>query len=427
MGLAIAGMHYTGMAAAAWVPHGDAAVDGAHDHTSLGHSSLALGVAVTTFLILFLTLVAAVFDRRLAALAIREAEVALRESERRSDEALRASEARLRSVVETAVDGVLVAAADGRIVMANPAAVQMFGYGAAEELVGRNLSVLMPPHDAERHDTHLAAHHTTGRSRAIGVPGRELVGRRRDGTEFPIDLSVASFLAGGEQFFTGIVRDATERVQAERRREILVAELNHRVKNTLATVQSVAVLTLRGAVGDATRFAHDFGSRLKALAIAHDLLTARAWGETDLAEAARAGLAPWMGGNGQRIALKEPEYVVPLRPLQAQAMVLALHELATNAVKHGALSRTDGQVELCWSGRGSDGVVVVEWAEAGGPQLDGPPARRGFGTRLLEHAVAKDLGPGASVELRFEPGGLRASIHFVPASSPRLEGTSRRP
>jgi PAS domain S-box-containing protein len=530
MGLAVAGMHYTGMAAVAWAPHAGASDGAAHGQASLGQAGLALGVAGATFLILVLALAAALFDRRFAALARREAELALRASEarlrlvaeaggvgiwdwdpatdtttwsealnrlyglppdapaprweewlarihpedrahadarayaglasgtyvdeyrivrpggevrwlaarglalrdatgrptrflgvsidvteqRRSGEALRASEARLRSVVETAVDGVLVAGADGRIVAANPAALRMFGYAAAEELIGRNLSVLMPATEGERHDAYLAAHRASGRSRAIGVPGRELVGRRGDGTEFPIDLSVASFLAEGQRFFTGVVRDATERVQAERRREVLVAELNHRVKNTLATVQSVAVQTLRGAGGDVARFAHDFGSRLKALAAAHDLLTAHSWGETDLAAVARAGLAPWTGGGGQRIALEGPEDAVPLRPLQAQAVVLALHELATNAVKHGALSRAGGRVELRWSGRRPDGSAAVEWAETGGPQVAGPPARCGFGTRLLERAVAQDLGPGAKVELRFESRGLRAFIHFFP-------------
>ncbi len=335
-------------------------------------------------------------------------------AQRRAEAALAESEARLRSVVETAVDGILVAGADGQIVAANPSAVQMFGYAAAEELIGRNLSVLMPPHEAERHDAYLAAHHVTGRSRAIGVPGRELVARRRDGTEFPIDLSVASFEAGGNRFFTGIVRDATEWVQAEQRRKLLVAELNHRVKNTLATVQSVAIQTLRGAGGDVTRFAHDFGSRLQALAVAHDLLTAHAWGETDLATVVRAALAPWMGGDGQRIALAGPEGTVPLRPLQAQAVVLALHELATNGVKHGALSRAGGQVALRWTGRQPDGSVQVDWMEAGGPRLVGPPVRRGFGTRLLERAIAQDLGPGAKVELNFAPEGLRASIRLFP-------------
>ncbi|MDO9714205.1 sensor histidine kinase [Paracraurococcus lichenis] len=335
-------------------------------------------------------------------------------AQRQAEAALAESEARLRSVVKTAVDGILVADADGRIVSANPSAVRMFSYETAGELIGQNLSVLMPEREAERHREHLAAHHVTARSRAVGIPGRELVVRRRDGTEFPIDLSVTSFQVRGQRFFTGIVRDATDWAQAEQRRKLLVAELNHRVKNTLATVQSVAVQTLRGADGDVARFVRDFSSRLQALAVAHDLLTAHAWQDTDLATVVRAALAPWMGGDSQRIIPAGPEGAVPLRPLQAQAVVLALHELVTNAAKHGALSRAGGRVELRWTERQSDGPVQVKWVEAGGPRLAGPPIRRGFGIRLLERAIAQDLGPGAQVELHFEPEGLHAAFRFFP-------------
>ncbi len=95
-------------------------------------------------------------------------------------------------------------------------------------------------------------------------------------------------------------------------------------------------------------------------------------------------------------------------------MVLALHELATNAVKYGALSRAGGHVDLRWSERQSDGSTGLDWVELGGPRLGGPPARRGFGSRLLERAIAQDLGPGARVELHFEPEGLRAAIRFFP-------------
>jgi two-component sensor histidine kinase len=248
----------------------------------------------------------------------------------------------------------------------------------------------------------------TERSRATGIPGRELVALRRDGTEFSIDLSVASFQVGGQRFFTDIVRDATEWVQAEQRRKLLAAELNHRVKNTQATAQSVVVQTMRGAGGDAARIAHDFGSRLQSLAVAHDLLIAHSWGETDLATVARAALAPWIGGDGQRIILAGPAGSVPLRPLQAQAVMLALHELATNAVKYGTLSRAGGRVELGWTARQSDGSAQLDWVEIGGPWLAGRPARRGFDTRLLERAVVQDLGPGTRVELHVEPEGLHA-------------------
>jgi two-component sensor histidine kinase len=106
-------------------------------------------------------------------------------------------------------------------------------------------------------------------------------------------------------------------------------------------------------------------------------------------------------------------------PRQAQALVLAFHELATNATKYGALSVPGGRVEiLCQAG--ADGTMTIHWAEAGGPPVAKPLDRRGFGTRLLERGLAIDLGLGSAVELRFEPGGLRATIGFAPSQGAAL-------
>jgi two-component sensor histidine kinase len=103
-------------------------------------------------------------------------------------------------------------------------------------------------------------------------------------------------------------------------------------------------------------------------------------------------------------------------PKQAQALVLALHELATNATKHGALSRPDGRVELRCD-KSATGYLILEWSETAGPPVAGPPARRGFGNRLLERALMHDLGSSASTELHFERSGLRAVIRFAPSSA----------
>jgi two-component sensor histidine kinase len=192
---------------------------------------------------------------------------------------------------------------------------------------------------------------------------------------------------------------AAERARVEARRALLIGELNHRVKNTLAVVQSLAAQTARGAP-DLPAFASAFQARLLALARAHDLLTARGWEPAGLGDVVRAALAPWMpeGGEGGRVSLALQDGgggagpAAAVSPRQAQALVLALHELATNAAKHGALSRPGGRVEVRCAA-GADGALAVEWAEAGGPPVAGPPARRGFGTRLLERGLARDLGP----------------------------------
>jgi two-component sensor histidine kinase len=205
---------------------------------------------------------------------------------------------------------------------------------------------------------------------------------------------------------------AAELRDAAGRRELLVAELNHRVKNTLATVQSLAAQTLKGTGGDPGRFARHFAARLRTLARAHDLLSRGDWRPAQFATVAQAALAPWLDGAGgeERVAISGEGCLV-LSPQQTQAMVLALHELATNAAKYGALSRRGGRVGVRHE-VGADGFAAVCWTEAGGPPLAGPPARRGFGTRLLERGLAHDLGPGSSVELRFEPAGLRAVLRF---------------
>ncbi|MCB4820178.1 sensor histidine kinase [Roseicella aerolata] len=212
---------------------------------------------------------------------------------------------------------------------------------------------------------------------------------------------------------------AAELRDAAGRRELLVAELNHRVKNMLATVQSLAAQTLKGTNGDPGRFARHFSARLRTLARAHDLLSRDDWRPADFQTVARAALAPWLDGiAGEERVVISGEGPLAVSPQQTQALVLALHELATNATKYGALSRRGGRVELRHE-LDADGIATLRWTETGGPPLAGPPLRRGFGTRLLERGLAHDLGAGSSVELRFEPAGLRAALRFK-ASGPSV-------
>jgi len=175
--------------------------------------------------------------------------------------------------------------------------------------------------------------------------------------------------------------------------------------------------TLRGVGGDPMRFARHFSARLQTLARAHDLLCASDWGPADFGAVARAALAPWLNGDqGDRLVLVGNRFVVG--PRQAQALVLASHELATNAAKHGALSQPGGRILLRHE-VGTDSVAVIDWAEQDGPPVWSSPARRGFGTRLLERGLAQDLGPGSTVALEFHLAGLRAVIRFTPPATPR--------
>lgn len=196
--------------------------------------------------------------------------------------------------------------------------------------------------------------------------------------------------------------DLIERTQAEERRKLLVNELNHRVKNTLAVVQAIAQQTFGGT--DMPEEAREaFAGRLKALASTHDLLTRTHWESTDLRDLVRDALSAC--GVTDRASVQGP----PLRLGSSTAVTfaMALHELCTNAIKYGALSDESGRVSIRWSTGDGDRRFHFEWRESDGPEVSAP-GRRGFGSRLVERALARDL-KGES-QLTFENEGVRFTI-----------------
>ncbi len=193
----------------------------------------------------------------------------------------------------------------------------------------------------------------------------------------------------------GASRDISPRKRAEEQQRLLVNELNHRVKNTLATVQSIAVLTMRGPADGATML-ETFEARLSSLSRAHDLLTTRNWAGADLAAVVRQALEPFAI---ERFDIEGAP--LEICPQHALALSMALHELATNAAKYGALAAPAGRVAIAWSVE--EGMLAFTWRETGGAPVTAP-TRRGFGTRLLAQAVARDLdGP---VRLDYAPSGV---------------------
>ena len=198
---------------------------------------------------------------------------------------------------------------------------------------------------------------------------------------------------------------ARMRKRHQEHRELLLNELNHRVKNTLATVQSFAVQTLRTAptLADGR---HAFEARLIALSKGHDVLTRENWQGAGLHEVVGEALGAYMGdAQNPRVGFAGPE--VRLRPKTALAISMALHELATNAVKHGALSSQAGRVRLSWAIGGEPAALRLHWAETGGPPVVAP-RKRGFGSRLIETGLAQDLG--GKVRLEFAPDGVICAI-----------------
>ncbi|MEA3002532.1 MAG: hypothetical protein QOH81_1320 [Sphingomonadales bacterium] len=204
----------------------------------------------------------------------------------------------------------------------------------------------------------------------------------------------------------GTTEDVHEQKVAEQHQRLLINELNHRVKNTLATVQAIAFQTLKGDISVAEAKAR-FEARLMALSRAHNLLTEQNWGGAALERVVRDS-TEHLAGEQDRFALSGPP--VWIAPRAALALALALHELGTNAAKYGALSRDGGSVAIAWR-ETPEGRLILEWKEKGGPPV-AKPARQGFGSRLIEQGLASDLGGKA--RLAFEPDGLRCTIEAAP-------------
>ncbi|WP_158283957.1 HWE histidine kinase domain-containing protein [Azospirillum sp. TSO22-1] len=217
----------------------------------------------------------------------------------------------------------------------------------------------------------------------------------------------AAFEDGMPVRLFGTTLDITQERRAAEHQRLLINELNHRVKNTLATVQSIAMQTLRHTPAPEA-FRAAFTSRLAALSQAHNLLTETQWLGADLRTLIELETAPHETAERSRVRLSGP----PLRigPKAAVAFSLAFHELATNAAKYGALSVPQGWIEVTWSladAGGGERRLEVRWRERDGPPV-APPTRRGFGSRVIEQGLAYDLN--GSIQLAFEPEGVRCAI-----------------
>jgi two-component sensor histidine kinase len=200
-----------------------------------------------------------------------------------------------------------------------------------------------------------------------------------------------------------VTRDISERKRAEAQRTLLINELNHRVKNTLATVQAIAAQTMRGAPAGAT-LRQRFESRLIALSEAHSILTQENWEGAEIRQIIALALHAHAGTD--RALIEGPP--IRLSPKAAVAIAMGMHELATNAVNYGALSSQAGRVDVSWQiGEAEPAEFALQWRESGGPPVAKPSAR-GFGSRLIEHNLAYDLDGEARIDYR--PEGLICSI-----------------
>jgi two-component sensor histidine kinase len=214
----------------------------------------------------------------------------------------------------------------------------------------------------------------------------------------------------------GVVQDVSERKRHEQHLRLLINELNHRVKNTLATVQSMASLTLRGSL-DVEEARTRFEARLIALAGAHDILTRENWEGASLNLIVERAISPYLSSERNRFTINGPEIVIP--PKYALALIMALHELCTNAAKYGALSNETGKVAIAWelAGRAGEGELRMTWQERDGPDVT-PPSRRGFGSRLIEQGLAQDLS--GEVKIVYAASGVMCRIRAPLEPKPRM-------
>jgi two-component system, chemotaxis family, CheB/CheR fusion protein len=211
--------------------------------------------------------------------------------------------------------------------------------------------------------------------------------------------------AGRDELILIAIEDITERRRFEEHREILVGELNHRIKNVMATVQAIASQTLNSASSMEEARA-TFGSRLVALGKSHDLLTRENWAGADLRDIVSDTVKPHSAGSN-RFRIDGPH--LWLVPSAALSIAMALHELVTNAAKYGALTSEEGQVTIAWQlvGDGKDRRLSLQWTESGGPPVI-PPTRKGFGSSLVQRVLAAELG--GKVDVVYETSGVVCTI-----------------
>ncbi|MFY9993333.1 MAG: PAS domain S-box protein, partial [Rhodoplanes sp.] len=317
------------------------------------------------------------------------------------ENALRASEIRLSTIIETAVDAIITVDEKGIVQSFNPSAEKIFGY-RSDEMIGKNVAMLMPEPIRSAHDGDIASYLTTGVGKVINT-GREVEGCHKDRSRIALDLALTEWSLEGRRYFTGIMRDISARKERERHIRLIMRELSHRTKNVLAVVQAMAWQTSRTSV-NAEEFQDRLSQRVDGLSRSIDLLVRREWEGVDIEELIHDQLAPFFDEKYARLQLTGPPLV--LKPNGAQDLGLVLHELATNASKYGALSSPTGRVLITWSvviASTAAAVFKMTWKEEDGPPVV-PPARTGFGYTVIKDMMAK--AHTAEISMDFAPKGL---------------------
>lgn len=307
-----------------------------------------------------------------------------------------ATKARLEAVLWTAMDAIITIDETHRIVFFNPAAEEMFGLANADA-IGQPIERFIPERFRKSHGAHIRRFGETGATgRRMGALGA-ISALRVEGTEFPVEASISQAIVGGQRYSTVILRDVTERLAGEEVRLLLAREVDHRAKNALALVQALISLT-RAPTYEA--FVEAVEGRVAALARAHSLLARNQWSGGNMRQIIREEVAAYVG-QGQ-VLYEGPDVLLAAKAVQP--ISLLLHELATNAVKYGALSVPEGRLQVSWS-VDPTGQMTLEWRELGGPPVS-PPKQKGFGSTLISTVTARQLN--GKVTVTFDPAGVVA-------------------
>ncbi len=310
-------------------------------------------------------------------------------------------EENMRVLLESAPNGIIVVDEHGTIKLVNASTEKLFGYKRLE-LLGRNVEVLVPDRQVETHRAERNTFQRNPEARSMGA-GRDLSGKRKDGSEFPLEIGLNPVESDANSAILATVIDISERKRAQARQQLLTRELQHRAQNLLAVIQGIAKRSLSLAAEREV-----FNARLMALGRANAMLAEAAWEGAPLAEILQRQFTAF----SQQLTISGCDIV--LSPAATQQFALIVHELATNAIKYGALSLLGGRILIEGKIEGLDGARVFSfvWREAGGPAVL-PPTRRGFGSTIL---LDSTRAISQKVAMNFTPQGLSYEL-TVPLSA----------
>ncbi|MCB0319300.1 MAG: PAS domain S-box protein [Bdellovibrionales bacterium] len=329
----------------------------------------------------------------------------------------------VRGLIEFAPDAMMVTDGDGVIHVFNRQAETLFGY-SREEVLGKGMELLVPHRFRTSHVQYRAHYQHHPLLRPMGK-ARHLLGLKKSGEEFPVEISLSPLRRESELLTVSSIRDVTERKRAEQFQEMMISELDHRVKNILNLVLSIAKLMLR-QTADIEVFRNEFTNRIQALAEVHGLLTKEKWRGVPFQSLVQLASRPYVSAAGPSLRLEGDNVLLPSK--LAQGLYMVLHELSTNAAKYGAYSVSKGTV-LVRSEVNDENCFKMIWQESGASQSTSPDVP-GFGSALLARVIEyefngkvatsiSDLGFECSIELQLQSGSGEQSSSDTSSSGTR--------